>query len=103
MINPMVRVTIYSRQNCHLCETVRDMAQRLQTELPFRLDYVDIETDRDLVARYGTRIPVVMVDRREIRVEPVTERDLRRAIKRARWSGPVSRILSWLGLGPKQG
>lgn len=99
----MVHVTIFSRQDCHLCETAMQMARRLQAEIPFRLDWIDIDADHDLVVRYGSRIPVVVVDQTELRAEPLTERELRRAIKRARWRGPVSRILSCLGLRPKQG
>lgn len=98
-----VHVIVYSRQDCHLCDVVLEMARGLQAELPFVIESVDIDRDRDLVARYGTRIPVVTVNQREIGVQPVTVQDLRRAIKRARWSGPVSRILSWLGLHPNQG
>lgn len=98
-----VHVIVYSRQDCHLCDVVLEMARRLQAEIPFVLECVDIDGDRDLVARYGTRIPVVTVNQREIGVQPVTEQDLRRAITRARWSGPVSRILSWLGLRPNEG
>lgn len=97
-----IQVRIYSRPDCHLCEGVIEMAQRLQAKIPFELDCVNIDYDSALVARYGTRIPVVTVNQQELG-EPVTERDLRRAIKRARWSGPVSRILSRLGLRPKRG
>lgn len=78
-----------------------DMARRIQAEVPFILESIDIDMDPDLAARYGTRIPVVLVDQREVGTESLTEPVLRRAIKRARWRGPVSRILSCFGI-PKQ-
>ena len=89
----MLQVTILSRPDCHLCEVVLKMARRLQADSPFRLDYVDISGDAQRVACYGTRIPVVLIDEIERLSGRITEAQLRRAIKWARWRGPVSRIL----------
>lgn len=91
-----IEVTILSRQDCHLCAVVAKMAHRLQQDLPFRINEIDITADAKLVARYGNRIPVVLIEQVEALSGKVMERDLRRAIKRARWSRPVSRILSRL-------
>ena len=47
-------------------------AERAQT--PFEFDEIDIETDDELELEYGIRIPVVIVDGRElfeIAVDPV--------------------------------
>jgi len=98
----MLHVTILSRPDCHLCEVVLKMARRLQADRPFSLDYVDISGDTQRSAQYGTRIPVVLIDQVERLSGRITEVQLRRAIKRARWRRPVSRILSRLGLTPKQ-
>lgn len=99
----MVQVTILSRHDCHLCEVAIDVARRLQTELPFRLSHVDIASDEHLSALYSARIPVVFIDQVETFSGKVTERELRRAIKRARWRRPISRILSHLGFHPRRG
>ena len=93
-----LRVTIFSRQNCHLCDVVLKMATRLQAEAPFDLTKVDISEDVGLTRDYGDRIPVVLIDGVEACAGKVTEGALRRAIKKARWSRPISRILSRLGL-----
>ncbi len=100
-----IQVTILSRQDCHLCEVVAKMARRLQNDLPFHLSLMHIDEDADLSAHYGSRIPVVLIDQVERLSGRVLERDLRRAIKRARWRRPISRILSRLGLGtsPRRG
>ncbi len=90
----MTDVTIFSRQDCHLCEVVLRMARRIQIDIPFRLEHIDISGDPDLSYRHGTRIPVVLIDRVERFAGQVTERELRAAIKKARWRGPISRILS---------
>ncbi len=98
----MLHVTILSRPGCHLCEVVLKMARRLQADRPFSLDYLDISGDADLSAQYGNRIPVVLIDEVEQLSGRITEAELRRAVKRARWRRPVSRILSRLGLTPNR-
>ena len=98
-----VRVTILSREDCHLCGVVYRIAMHLQAELNIETNKVHIEGDRVLTERYGSRVPVVLLDEIEHFAGKVTEGELRRAIKRARWRRPISRILSRLGFGPKRG
>jgi hypothetical protein len=98
-----VRVTILSREDCHLCEVVYRIAMHLQSELNIETSKVQIEGDRVLIKLYGARVPVVLLDEVEQFAGKVTEGELRRAIKRARWRRPISRILSRLGFGPKRG
>ena len=98
-----VRVTILSREDCHLCDVVYRIAIQLQSELHIETSKVHIEGDRVLMERYGTRVPVVLLDEVEHFTGKVTEGELRRAIKKARWRRPISRILSRLGFTPKRG
>jgi glutaredoxin len=101
MSNP-IRVSILSRKDCHLCDVVYRMAVRLQLELHIDTKKVSIEGDTDLLERHGARVPVVLLDDIEHFSGNVTEGELRRAIKKARWRRPISRILSCLGYAPKQ-
>lgn len=96
-------MTVVSRQDCGFCDDVLATVRRLQAETPFELDKVDVAEDAQLAARYGARIPVVLIDAAEVGSGRITEQDLRRAIKRARWRRPISRILSRLGWNPKRG
>jgi hypothetical protein len=98
-----VRVTILSRENCHLCGVIYRIALHLQSELNIETNKVEIEGDTVLMELYGARVPVVLLDEVEQFAGKVTEAALRRAIKRARWRRPISRILSRLGFGPKRG
>jgi len=98
-----VRVTILSRKDCHLCGVVYRIALHLQSELHIETSKVPIEGDRVLMERYGTRVPVVLLDEVEHFAGKVTEGELRRAIKKTRWRKPISRILSRLGFGPTRG
>ena len=98
-----VRVTILSREGCHLCDVVYQLAIQLQSELHIETSKVYVERDRVLTERYGERVPVVLLDDVEQFAGNVTEGALRRAIKKTRWRRPISRILSRLGYGPKRG
>lgn len=79
-----------------MCQVVYRMTQRLQRDMSFDLTKVNIDTDPHLANRYGNRIPVVLIDQAECLSGKMTERDLRRAIQRARRRKPISRILSRL-------
>jgi Glutaredoxin-like domain (DUF836) len=60
------RLILYERQGCHLCEEVRIWLDEMLG--PDGYDRIDIDTDDDLVLRYGFRIPVICqggVDRLE--------------------------------------
>ncbi len=98
-----IRVTVLSRDDCHLCDVVYRIATHLQSELHIETSKVSIENDRVLMERYGARVPVVLLDEVEQFEGNVTEGELRRAIKKARWRRPISRILSRLGYAPKRG
>ena len=102
-MNMPVHVTILSRKDCHLCDVMFRIALHLQAELNITTTKVDIEGDCALTERYGSRVPVVLIDEVEHCSGKVTEGELRRAIKKARWRRPISRILSRLGYGPKRG
>ncbi len=96
-------IKILSRAGCHLCEVVKKITQRLQKEMCFRLSVIDVSQDDGALDRYGSQIPVVLIDEVEVLSGPMTEGELRRAIKRARWSQPVSRILSQLSRRLRRG
>ena len=48
-------LVLFSRPDCHLC----DVAAELLEAENLRWKKHDIETDIDLISRYGTRIPVL--------------------------------------------
>jgi hypothetical protein len=69
----MVSVVLYSRPGCGLCDEARIVIEEERARTPFDLEEVDVSTDDALELEYGIRIPVVLVDGRElfeIRVDP---------------------------------
>jgi glutaredoxin len=55
-----IRVTVYSRPGCHLCDEALERILGIAAEGPaFEVEVIDIEGDDDLMKRYLERIPVV--------------------------------------------
>ena len=57
---------LYVRPGCHLCEDMWFDLQELSGTLKFELEAVDITGSPRLEAVYGTRIPVLEADGREL-------------------------------------
>jgi len=63
----VVRLTLYGRTYCHLCEDMLRALEPLQDELHFTVETIDVDADPSLEARYGERVPVLVgPDAREI-------------------------------------
>ncbi len=71
-----MRVTLYTRPDCHLCDDVREGLASLQAEFPHELREVNIESDEELLRRYAEQIPVVQVGAYTLRA-PIELKDLR--------------------------
>ena len=97
-IHRMMHITIFSKPGCHLCDVAVRMINRIRIDVPVSIHHINIAADPQLLRAYRTRIPVILIDGLECFSGKVTERELRAAIKRARWRGPLSRILSRLRL-----
>ena len=51
-----------TRQDCHLCTDAWKLLQTYQKQHDFVLETVDVDSDPDLVAKYGNCVPVVLVN-----------------------------------------
>jgi glutaredoxin len=71
-----VRLVLYSRPGCHLCDDARVVLERIGE--PF--EEIDIESDDALLKRYLERIPVVALDGEDLYDFFVDEQDLRRRV-----------------------
>lgn len=54
------------------------MLVRLQADLTFEIEELDIESDDNLLKRYQWLIPVIEADGRELARAPIREAELRR-------------------------
>ena len=55
-----MKIVLYSRRGCHLCEQAEDMLAALEVAVKI----VDIDAAGELLATFDTRVPVVEVDGR---------------------------------------
>ena len=58
----MTLVTIYSRQNCHICDLAFESLASVQAELDFEIEKIFIDGDADLIKKYGEEVPVIHID-----------------------------------------
>jgi len=76
----MINVILYSRPGCHLCDEMKAVVNRVARQTPIALEEIDITTDPALENRYGTEIPVLMVDGKKAAKYRVSEGELTRII-----------------------
>lgn len=57
-----VRVIIYSRPGCHLCEEAKQAIQAAECNEEYTLEEINIESDPELLRLYRYDIPVITVD-----------------------------------------
>lgn len=80
IVNRPIRLTIYSRPGCHLCDDMKAIVVRVGAAVPLLLDEIDISTDGRLEELYGLEIPVLMVEGKKVAKYRVAEGELRRIL-----------------------
>jgi hypothetical protein len=60
-----LRVRLYAKPGCHLCEDAEAVLEALRSRYTFILERIDISTDAELTRRYWDVIPVLVVEDRE--------------------------------------
>jgi hypothetical protein len=75
-----LRVRLYSKPGCHLCDEALAELNKLRAWHPHALDVVDISRDPQLMHIYGERIPVLEVGGREY-AAPLSRTLLERALE----------------------
>lgn len=76
----MIKVVIYSKPGCHLCEEAKAAMQSAGCGDLFNLEEVNIETDPDLGRRYRYEIPVITIDGVEAFRHRVSSEEFRKAL-----------------------
>jgi len=75
------RVTVYTRVGCPSCVAAEADLERICGELGVGWAAVDVDSDAELRAEYGDRVPVILVDDREHGFWRVDEPRLRRDLR----------------------
>ena len=59
------RLELLGRDGCHLCQTAAEQLAPIAAQAGLEVREVDVDTDPELQAEYGDRVPVLLLDGRE--------------------------------------
>ena len=79
-----MRLTIYSRPGCHLCDEMKSVVHRVTKhadDVDIAVDEIDITTDRELLDLYALEIPVLTIDGKKVAKYRVSEQELTQMLK----------------------
>ena len=79
----LARVTLYTRPGCCLCDQAKAEMQRADCEGEYVMEEVNIETDPALAARYGSLIPVILINGAEAFRYRLTAREFKARLRAA--------------------
>lgn len=72
-----MKLTIYSKKDCHLCDEAKAILARYDS---IELEEIDIETDHELYEKYRYEIPVIFFVDQKLFKYRVDEEKLRRVL-----------------------
>ncbi len=78
----MIRVEIYSKRDCCLCDEAKAVLLKVRRKILFDLHEIDIESAPGLYETYKERIPLVVINGRPAFKFRVEEAALRRRLAR---------------------
>jgi glutaredoxin len=55
-----LKLTVLSREYCHLCEELLSGLRRFQQRYDFAIEVVDVDRHPELEERWGDKVPVVL-------------------------------------------
>ena len=76
-----IRIEIYSRPGCHLCDEAKAVIEPFGTRYPIEITVTNVYTNAQLRALYGTDIPVILINGTEAFRHRVDARALERKLK----------------------
>lgn len=74
----MPRLTLITRPGCHLCDVAKEAMDRIAADTGEQWQEINVESERELEAEYGDRVPVILLDGKEHGYWRVEEDRLRR-------------------------
>jgi len=88
----VIRVEIYSKRDCCLCDEAKAVLIKIQREIPFDLHEIDVESRPELYETYKERIPLILINGRPAYKFRVDEAALRRRLAREHGRAPEGRL-----------
>lgn len=57
-----IKVEIFSRSGCHLCEVAEEVVREVKREVLFELQIILIDGDKELENEFGEEVPVTIIN-----------------------------------------
>lgn len=64
--NSVLVLTVFGREDCHLCHEMIAALQTIQSSYSFGLELVDVDHETNLEEKYGHLVPVLSANGEEI-------------------------------------
>ncbi len=90
----MVRVEIYSKKDCCLCNKVKELINKVGLEVPFSFKEVDITDNEELLRKYKEDIPLVFINGKKAFKFKVDEVEFRKKLRIELIKSSLSRMWS---------
>jgi glutaredoxin len=74
-------ITIYSRKGCCLCEEMKAVVGQIAKYYPLRIREIDVDTSSELQDRFGSEVPVLLINGRKAFKYRVTAKDLQKKLR----------------------
>jgi glutaredoxin len=78
----LITVKIFSKEDCHLCEEAKRTLLAVQKDFLFKLEEVDITSDKVLYEEFKEKIPLIFIEGKIAFKYRVEEKELRRRLGR---------------------
>lgn len=73
-----MKIELYTKSNCPLCEKARLVLENVEADHPFQLVEIDITQSEELYQKYKNLIPVLKIDGKKEFSGAITEDELRK-------------------------
>ncbi len=77
-----VKAYLFTRVGCHLCDEARDEIKKLPARYKLAVTEVDVDDRQEYQARYGDKVPVLVIENGPSIESFITEKVLRQALDR---------------------
>ena len=75
-----MRVTVYTRSGCHLCDEAKQVIESVRRRATFDYEEFDIDSDPQLRRLYNEEVPVIAIDGKKAFKYRVTPAELLRKL-----------------------
>ncbi|HEV8720664.1 MAG TPA: glutaredoxin family protein [Candidatus Binatia bacterium] len=84
------KLTLYSRQDCGLCDEMKEVVRAVASEIPLEMEEIDVDRSNELREKFGNEVPVLFINGRKAFKYRVSTNQLEKRLMRR---SPIS----WLG------